>query len=447
MVTFGIRREDKNRWEGRSPLTPTDVAALVRDHNLTFYVQPSDIRVFADEEFARAGAAVNDDLSKCSVVLAVKEIHPDLILPGKTYIFFSHVIKGQAQNMPMLSRIMANRCNLIDYEKMEDDKQRRLIFFGSFAGAAGMIDTLWALGQRLSWEGCETPFHQVKPSHHYGRTDHAKTALQDIGRQISEGLLPGLCPIIIGIAGYGHVSAGAQEILDCLPCEEIRPDQIAVLASEKDRCDRVFKVVFKEEDLVEPVDASRDFDLQDYYDRPELYRSVFEQFWPDLTVLVNAIYWDERYPRLITRKQLHTGMTGPVRPRLKIVGDISCDIEGAIEFTVRVTDPDEPVFVYDPLHDSANPGVAGCGPVVMAVDNLPCEFSAEASEAFGRVLSPYIPVLAGADFNKPFDQAGLPPELERATIVWHGELTPEYRYLGDHLAAVHSQSQGCIAEP
>jgi alpha-aminoadipic semialdehyde synthase len=131
-------------------------------------------------------------------------------------------------------------------------------------------------------------------------------------------------------------------------------------------------------------------------------------------------------------------MTGAVRPRLKVVGDISCDIEGSIEFTVKVTDPDEPVYVYDPFNDSVIPGIAGCGPVVMAVDNLPCEFSAEASEAFGNVLQRYIPVLAEVDFSKPLAQAGLPPELERATIVWHGELTPEFQYLHDHLATDHS---------
>jgi saccharopine dehydrogenase (NAD+, L-lysine-forming) len=168
---------------------------------------------------------------------------------------------------------------------------------------------------------------------------------------------------------------------------------------------------------------------------PERYRSIFQQYWPHLTVLVNAIYWDERYPRLITKEQLHAGMKREVRPRLQVVGDISCDVEGSIEFNVKVTDPDEPIYVYDPLHNSAIPGVAGCGPVVMAVDNLPCEFSAEASEAFGHVLRPYVPALAEVDFSKPFEEAGLPVELKRATIVWQGELTPEYRYLEDHLAA------------
>ena len=438
MATFGIRREDKNRWEGRSPLTPEDVAALRNAHDIAFVVQPSDIRSFPDEDFARAGATVNEDLSPCSVIFAVKEIPPDLILPGKTYVFFSHVIKGQAHNMPMLSRIMENRCNLIDYEKMEDDQHRRLIFFGGFAGAAGMIDTLWALGQRLSWEGHETPFHQVMPSHYYGHVDNAKTTLRRISSIVAEGLPPGLCPILIGITGYGHVSNGAQEILECLPCQTILPDQIAAAASQKGPCDRILKVVFREEDLVEPLDGTQAFDLHDYYDRPERYRPVFERFWPDLSVLVNAVYWDERYPRLITKEQLHDRFREPIPPRLKVVGDISCDIEGSIEFTVKATTPDEPVYVYDPLDGSATPGVMGFGPVVMAVDNLPCEFSAEASHSFGRVLRPFIPALANVDYNRPLEEAGLPPELKRATIVWHGELTPEYQYLQDDVNGVHS---------
>jgi alpha-aminoadipic semialdehyde synthase len=415
-----------------------DVAELARDRDVRFIVQPSDNRVFTNEEYEQAGALVSEDLSPCSVILAVKEIPPDLIQPEKTYVFFSHVIKGQAHNMPMLAQLMESRCNLIDYEKMEDETGQRLVFFGRFAGAAGMVDTLWALGQRLHWEGFETPLYHLMPSHHYGRIDRAKSVLRDIGNQIAAEPIPVPCPILIGIAGYGHVSMGAQEILDCLPCEEIRPDQIKHVVSKSNLCDRFFKVVFREEDLVEPRDSARDFDLQDYYEHPERYRSVFERYWHDLTALVNAIYWDQRYPRLITKKQLHDGMTGTARPRLRVVGDISCDIEGSIEFTVKVTDPDEPVYVYDPFNHSAIPGIAGCGPVVMAVDNLPCEFSAEASEAFGNVLRRYIPIFAEVDFSKPLAQAGLLPELERATIVWHGELTPEFRYLHDHLATDHS---------
>ena len=143
---IGIRREDKNEWERRVPLIPADVDQLAKEHKIEFVVQPSPIRIFKNEEYHSAGATISEDLATCSAVFAVKEIPEELFQEGKTYIFFSHTIKGQEHNMPMLKKMMEKKCQLIDYEKVADDKGRRLIFFGNFAGYAGMIDTLWALG-------------------------------------------------------------------------------------------------------------------------------------------------------------------------------------------------------------------------------------------------------------------------------------------------------------
>jgi alpha-aminoadipic semialdehyde synthase len=152
---IGIRREDKNKWERRVPLTPAHVAQLIRDYTLRILIQPSTIRVFSDEEYTAAGAAVQEDLSPAGIVLAVKEIPVELLQPGKTYLFFSHTIKGQSYNMPLLRRLLELNCQLIDYERVVNEQNRRLIFFGEHAGMAGMIDTLSALGQRLAWEGLE----------------------------------------------------------------------------------------------------------------------------------------------------------------------------------------------------------------------------------------------------------------------------------------------------
>jgi len=431
-MRIGIRREDKNRWEGRVPLVPDDIRELIQETDLAFSIQPSTIRSIPDEAYRKAGVDVSEDLSSCDIIFAVKEIPEDLILPEKTYVFFSHVIKAQSYNMPMLKRLMDKGCTLIDYEKMIDDKGRRLIFFGRFAGAAGMVDTLWALGQRHKWEGCDTPFSRIMPAHHYGDTTSAKQALCEVAFFISAGISSAISPIIIGISGYGHVSQGAQEMLNSFPVEEVPPAALPSLRESGGRNDRIYISVFKEEDLVEPIGDDR-FDLQDYYENPGNYRSVFHRYWPYMTVFVNAVYWDERYPRMITKNELHERVTSPIRPWLKVIGDISCDIEGAVECTVRATSTDEPLYVYDPIHDSAIPGIAGCGPVIMAVDNLPCEFPTEASEEFSRALYPFVPAIGKADYGDTLAGSNLPDTIKRATILWRGHLTEEYSYLKDHV--------------
>ncbi len=134
---IGIRREDKNEWERRVPLIPTDIEQLTKEHNIEFVVQPSPIRIFKDDEYRSAGAVINEDLSACSAVFAVKEIPMELFETGKTYIFFSHTIKGQEHNMPMLKTMMEQKCSLLDYEKVTDDKGRRLIFFRKFRRIRG----------------------------------------------------------------------------------------------------------------------------------------------------------------------------------------------------------------------------------------------------------------------------------------------------------------------
>ncbi len=435
MNRIGIRREDKHRFEARAPLTPDDVRTLVQEHGLEVVVQESPIRAFPAEAYQAAGARVAPDLADCPVILGVKEIPPHLFEPGKTYVFFSHIIKGQAYNMPMLRQAMTLGCSIIDYEKVTDDAGRRLIFFGRHAGLAGMIDTLWALGRRLEWEGLDTPFATLKPAWKYPNLAAAKEAVAEVGRRIRQQALPeSLQPLVIGFTGYGNVSQGAQEVLDCLEPTSIEPaDLPQIRDAHRDTAHTVFKVVFEERHMVVPADPDGTFDLQEYYQHPERYRGVFEQqHLPHLSVLVNCIYWDERYPRLLTKEYLARTQAAGNR-KLKVVGDISCDIEGAVEATVKPTDPGNPVYVYDPVTDTAHDGVEGDGPVILAVDTLPCELPVDATEHFGRSLLPYVPALARADFSVPFDRLELPPEIKRAVLVYQGQFTPEYTYIGQYL--------------
>lgn len=432
---IGIRREDKSKWEGRVPLIPQDVKELREVHGIDVTLQPSPIRIFPDDEYLHVGARIQEDLSACPVVFAVKEIPIRFFQPGKTYVFFSHVIKGQKQNMPMLKRMMELKCNLIDYEKVADQKGRRLIFFGRHAGLAGMIDTLWALGKRLSWQGISNPFSEIKNAYKYKTLKEANESVSRAKEQIKKsGLPPQLTPLVFGVTGYGHVSLGAQEILDLLPHKQIDPDEIFSLKGESDFSRKhVYKVVFKEEHLVEPISPTGRFELQDYYDHPQKYRSQFEKFIPHLIALVNCIYWDERYPRLVTKRYLKEAFDKKEDFRLRVIGDISCDIEGSIECTVRETQPDNPVYVCNPAEEQVTDGYEGKGVVILAVDNLPCEIPRRASIDFSHALKPFVPQIAKVDFSVGFDQLALPVSIKKAVILHHGKLTPDYHYIQDFL--------------
>ena len=432
--TLGIRREDKNRWERRVPLIPDHVQQLKELYGIETVIQPSRIRVFSDKEFQRVGASVQDSLGPSSVIFAVKELPVDVFEHGKTYVFFSHTIKGQTHNMPMFKKMMQMGCTLIDYERIVDPSGRRLVFFGRFAGLAGMVDTLWTFGQRVEWEGIASPFHRIKQTIHYKNLDDIKKHLISVGTEIkTKGLPQSLTPLIIGFAGYGNVSIGAQEILDLLPVIEVRPENLASIF-EKPSNKVLYKVVFKEEHMVEPTKPGTKFDLQDYYKHPENYRSVFTQYLPFLSIIMNCVFWSARYPHFITKDYMRKSYEHNELHRLKVIGDISVDVNGAVEFTEKTTSPDAPVFVYNPLTGAIQDGYRGDGVVIMAVDNLPCELPGESSESFSETLLRFVPAIMKADFTVPdFDSLALPPEIKNAVILYHGKLTPDYQYINKFL--------------
>ncbi len=435
VVRIGIRREDKNEWERRVPLSPSDVAMLKRDHDIQTVLQPFPTRAFHDAEYRVVGAEIDENLTDCPIVLAIKEMPIDFFREGLTYVFFAHVIKGQSYNMPMLRQLLDLNCNLIDYEKITDDNGIRLVFFGKEAGQAGMIDTLWTLGRRLTADGIENPFIGVRQANEYRRLSYVEQALIQVREELtSNGVPDEVHPIVFGFAGYGNVSDGAQEILDLLPVAEISPGELLnPTADTFDKKDHVYKVVFKEEHMVDPVDPDHAFELQDYYDKPERYRGVFERYIPHLTVLVNCIYWDDRYPRLLSKELVHELYSGGGRPKLRVIGDISCDVDGAVEVNMRATDSGSPVYVYDVDKGDAVDGVEGNGPVILAVDNLPTELPRESSARFSSTLAPLVPYLVKADLTVKFDKAELPPPLKRAMICYRGKLTPDFEYLIEHL--------------
>ncbi len=435
---IGVGREEKNIWERRVPLIPVHVGELVRDHQLDIRVQTSPNRIFPDADFRSEGAQIADELSSCSIVFAIKEISIHVLEKGKVYLFFTHTTKGQSHNMPLLKKMVDLGCTMIDYEKIVNEKGQRLLFFGRQAGEAGMIETLWSLGRRLNVEGLkDNAFSTIRQAYSYPSLAAAKEDIQRAGSHIrSQGLDPSLVPLVCGFTGYGHVSQGAQEIFELLPFEEIQPASLeAFFKTGKFSADKLYKVVFKEGDMVKPKAKGAPFVLQDYYDRPEKYEPVFDSYVPYLTLLVNCIFWSPKYPRYVTKEFLRKLYGGPRAPRLRVIGDITCDINGSMEGTVKATEPDVPSFVYDPFQDVARDGFTGNGPVVMAVDNLPAEIPLESSIFFSGALKAFMPGIASADFSGRLADCRLPDSIRRGLILFRGQFTPEYEYMKDFIKA------------
>ena len=431
--TIGIRREDKNEWERRVPLVPGDVLELGDKYGIKTIIQPSKIRIFSDEEYRKVGAEINENLKPADAIFAIKEIPPQVLEHGKTYLFFSHTIKGQPYNMTMLKRLMELECNLIDYELIVGRKDNRLITFSRYAGFAGLIETLHAFGRKMELNGYATPFAEIKQAYQYDSLEEAKKHIRKIGAMISENGIPKeLSPLTVGFLGYGNVSKGAQEVFDLLPFKTVQADQLEQ-SIDKIAADNhcLFKIVFKEEDIVKPLSGT--FNLQNYYDHPERFSSVFNNYLPNLKILINCIFWTEKFPRFVTKENLKKSLPLIQKSGIKVIGDISCDINGSIEITKEGTMPDKACYTYDAENDSFVDGIKDNGITVMAIDNLPCEFSREASSSFSGELKSFVSDIITADFREDYNEIKLPYEIKKAIILYNGRLTEEYEYMNQFL--------------
>ncbi len=239
--------------------------------------------------------------------------------------------------------------------------------------------------------------------------------------------------MVFGFTGYGNVSIGAQEICGLLPVKEISPDK---LISLKDRVkipnNLIYKVIFKEEHLVNPIDKEKEFELHDYYTNPENYKSQFDKYVPHMSALINCMYWDNRFPKLITKEKFEK-IYKKGNPKLTLVGDITCDVNGSIECTVKSTEIEDPIFVYNPFTQKICSGYKGEGLQVMAVDILPSELPRDSSNGFGDVLVNYVKPIAIADYDLPFEELDLPRAIKKALILHKGELTNDYKYIQQFL--------------
>ncbi|EES05910.1 hypothetical protein BDA96_04G344300 [Sorghum bicolor] len=435
----GILAETCNMWERRAPLTPSHCARLLlgggkngaRVNRIT--VQPSTKRIHHDAQYEDVGCEISEDLSECGLIIGIKQPKLQMILPDRAYAFFSHTHKAQKENMPLLDKILEERVSLFDYELIVGDDGKRSLAFGKFAGRAGLIDFLHGLGQRYLSLGYSTPFLSLGQSHMYPSLAAAKAAVIAVAEEIATfGLPSGICPIVFVFTGVGNVSQGAQEIFKLLPHTFVDAEKLPEisqgrnLSKQSQSTKRVFQLygcVVTSRDMVSHKDPTRQFDKADYYAHPEHYAPVFhERIAPYASVIVNCMYWEKRFPPLLSMDQLQQLMeTG-----CPLVGvcDITCDIGGSIEFVNKSTSIERPFFRYDPSNNSYHDDMEGAGVICLAVDILPTEFSKEASQHFGNILSKLVPSLASVK-----QLAELPSYLRRACIAHAGRLTPLYEYI------------------
>lgn len=430
MNRIGIRHEDKYKLERRAPLIPDDIADLIVKHGISFEIERSEKRIFKDSEYGAAGAELSSNLDQCDIIMGVKEMPKEAFKKDRVYIFFSHVIKGQPYNMPMLQKLIDSGSTLIDYERIADEQGKRLIFFGRYAGIAGMINTLWAAGQRYKALGIENPFSQLKQAYRYHSLNEARQDILSVSQRIRNNGLPAqMTPLVIAISGDGNVSKGAMEMIELLDGIFITPGRLKAGDYPSD-APLVFVNIIPQDYLTH--EKGHDFELDDYIKNPDRYISNIEELLPQVHVFVNGIYWDERYPKLIKKEWLQK-QKSKNKLNLRIIGDITCDVHGSVECTEMATEIEDPVFIYDPSTDQFQMGFEGEGIAVMAVDILPSELPREASAHFSTALKPFIQSIATADFSLPFDKIDLPLALKRAVIVYRGSLTNEYEYLEQYL--------------
>lgn len=429
MKCVGIVREAYNKWERRAPLCPEHVKQLVKN-GIQVVIQPCTRRVYSNEQYRSMGATISEDLSSSQVILGVKQVPADHLIRDKTYMFFSHTIKAQAENMALLDAVLAKNIRLVDYECITHGGKRngkRLIAFGSYAGRAGMIDTFRGVGERLLSKGHNTPFLNIGSAYMYGTLDQAKEAIERAGREISKhGLPKDVAPMTFVFTGNGNVSKGAQELFELLPHTMVDANDLNALPTDPNR---LYGCIVNESHMVEKKDGGK-VTRQEYYKNPNLFVPTFhEKVIPHTSVLMNCMYWDDRFPRLLTNSQLQ-GLYQKKQHKLIGIGDISCDVMGSVECLTHTTDIEKPFYMYDVEADCTRDNLDGDGVMMMGVDILPSELPRESSQYFGNQLLPFLKPLLQTNPLVPLaQQEGLPEELKGACIANNGTLSSAFSYI------------------
>jgi len=396
-MKFGIIKERKNPPDRRVVFTPEELQRLQKEHpEAQIKVESSDIRIFADQQYADLGLEVAEDISDCDVFFGVKEVPVDALIPNKKYFFFSHTIKKQAHNQKLLRAILDKKIDLYDHETIVDENYKRLIGFGRYAGIVGAYNGIRAFG--IKFELFTLP---------KAETLSGKDALvQKLKRQI-------LPPIKIVLTGNGKVGNGAKEILDAMKIKEVSVENFLT---------KIYtEAVYTQIDVLDynKRKDGKPSEKEDFYHNPTEYISDFERFTKVSDIFMAGHFYGNDAPVILSLDMLRANDN-----KIKVVADISCDVDGPIACTIKASTIAEPLFGFHPMENKEVDVFHPAAIVVMSVDNLPCELPKDASEGFGEMFMKHV---IPAFFNG--DKDGI---LQRAKITENGKLTKRFEYLQEY---------------
>jgi alanine dehydrogenase len=397
-MKLGIIREGKIPSDNRVPLTPQQcIEVQEKFRNVEVAVQPSTVRCFSDDDYKKAGIIVQEDFSDCDVLLGVKEVPVNDLIPGKIYFFFSHTIKKQTYNRKLLQTILKKNIQLVDYEVLTDKNGFRIIGFGRFAGLVGAYSGIRGFGLR-------NEIFRLKPAYQC-------EGLEEMLYQLNLINLP---PIKITVTGDGRVAQGSLEVLNHLKIKQLSPEEYVKVQNPEEA---VFTQL-SPGDYVSRKDGSS-FDLNHFFKHPEMYENAFLPLAKTTDILIAAAYWDPKSPVLFTAEDMRRDDF-----QIQMISDITCDIEGSIPSTKRAASIHDPFYDYNPVTEKVEPAFVSPKNIsVQAVDNLPNELPKDASQDFGRnLIDKVFPSL----FEN--DSEGI---IERASITKNGKLTERFAYLQD----------------
>ncbi|WP_127139079.1 NAD(P)-dependent oxidoreductase [Flagellimonas oceanensis] len=397
-MKFGIIRERKNPPDRRVVLSPEACQnVLSKFPKAEILVESSPIRVFADQEYADQGLQVVKDMEACEVLLGVKEVPIEALIPHKKYFFFSHTIKKQPYNRELLRAILDKNIELYDHEVITNAKGGRLVAFGRYAGIVGAYNGFRAYGLKYN-------LYQLPKA-------ESLLDQQALIAELKKIELPNIKTLL---TGKGRVGNGAKEMLDAMELRQVPPSEyLNGTFNEPVYCQIDVSQYVKRKDGNKGNKA-------DFFENPEDYKSDFFRFAQVTDFYIAGHFYGDGAPYLYTREDAkQPGF------KIKVVADISCDIDGPVASTIRPSTIAEPIYGYDPESETETDFMAEDAIAVMAVDNLPCELPRDASVGFGDAFSTYV---IPSFFND--DKDGV---LERARMTQDGKLTPRYGYLQDYV--------------
>ena len=399
-IKIGLIKEGKTPPDKRVPFTPLQTEEIQqRFPDVKVFVETSTIRCFKDNEYQEAETEVKNNVSDCDILMGIKEVPIPNLVPNKTYLFFSHTIKKQPYNKKLLQEILKKKIRMIDYEALKDRHGNRLVAFGRYAGIVGAYNGLWTYGNRTGQFSLRRAFECFD--------------VNDLKLELRKVKLP---PLKIILTGAGRVGKGSMETLDTAGIRKVSPydfltktftEPVYVQLSSGDYHSRK---------------AGGHFNREEFHQHPENYESFFKSFTKAADILMAGAYWNPKAPVLFTREDMLEEDF-----RIKIIADITCDIDGSIPSTKQASTIVDPLYDYDPSTDTTHPALSNEKFVtVMAVDNLPCELPRSASDEFGRdLIDRVLPLLLGDDKDDV---------IARATIAQDGRLTKHFEYLTDYVS-------------